>query len=167
MDFDNLLKQLDKNDHWIQNVDVKLSIILTFYGVLSGFIISQDNFATLMKYENTYFKWLMVALLGLTTLFLVIGIIWALKGMVATLKNPNRGLWFFADVAKYTDVSNFKRFKRQETEDELKESILDQIYLTAKIATIRFKCYNKSLISAKWSIIFFIAFQIAKFFSVL
>lgn len=167
MDLDNLLKQLDKNDQWIQNVDVKLSIILTFFGLLSGFVVSQDSFSSLIKNENSFVEWIMIGLLGLTTLFLVIGIIWAIHGMVATIKNPHRGLWFFGDVASFSDVSNFKRLKRQETEAELKESILNQIYVTAKITNKRFQCYNKSLSAAKWAIIFFIAFQIVKFFSAL
>jgi Family of unknown function (DUF5706) len=164
MDKDKLFKQLDKNDQWVQNADAKISIILIFLGVFSGFILSSKDLKQVFNLKWEIMIILTFVLFCLTALFTILGIWFAFKGIKASTKNIKSGLWFFGDVAKYKYTSVFIRQKEKQTDDEFVNDILIQIYNTAKIANEKFKRFNQSLNCTKWAVIFFVIFYFSKLF---
>jgi hypothetical protein len=164
MNNEKLLKQLDKNDQWIQNADVKLSIILTFIGVLGGFILSQKNKNLLFKSNEEFIHYFIAIAFILAISCLIIGFYCSAKGVTAKIKNSKRGLWFFGDVSAYEEAHFFKRAKEKETEEDFQGDIVNQIYITAKIAMYKFKCLNRSIFWVKTSVFLFVFYFILKMF---
>lgn len=164
MEVDHLFKQLDKNDQWIQNVDTKISTILTFLGVFSGFIIAQKDIKQLFELRWELVDIFALVLFCLTSLMIIFGLWFAFSGIQATTKNKRSGLWFFGDVASIKSTPYFIRKKESQTKEELIEDILVQIHNTAKIANQKFKRFNQSLICTKWAVIFYILFSVTKLY---
>ncbi|MBE1554853.1 Pycsar system effector family protein [Sporosarcina limicola] len=164
MDTEKLLKQLDKNDHWIQNGDTKISIILTFLGVFCGYILAQEGIEELLNFREDIIYWISTVFFLLTVLFITLAIYSSLKGMRATISNRRRGLWFFGDVAKYHHSSHFSRQKQQQTNEQFNEELLIQIFNTAKIANDKFVFYNSSLKWTKFAVFSYLLFYVFKVF---
>lgn len=150
--------QLDKNDYWIQNVDTKVSVILTFLGVLSGYILAMEDIEKLFDVQTKNFQWIPTLLFIVTAILISISIYYSFKGLRANTKNHKPGLWFFGDVAQFEHTSHFARKKIIQTEEEYKEDIINQIYNTAKIANEKFKFFNKSLTWTKYSVLSYLLF---------
>ncbi|TWT08205.1 hypothetical protein FQV26_10455 [Planococcus sp. CPCC 101016] len=158
METEKLTSQLNKNDEWIQNADLKLSIILAFLGVLGGIILSQGKVFNLFKHGLTVIEGFAVFAFSLAFILLGIGITTAIKGLSATLYNPHRGNWFFGDVAKYENWHYFKRAKDSETPEDEVDDLLSQIHTTSKIAIRKFKWLNLSIKLSTWSLGSFAAY---------
>lgn len=164
IDIEKLQIQLDKNDYWIQNVDTKISIILTFLGVFSGYILATEDIERLFDVNMKSFQWISTLLFVVTAIFIAISIYFSFKGMKASTKNSQPSLWFFGDVAQFEHSSNFARKKRIQTEEEYKEDIINQIYTTALIANKKFKFFNKSLTWTKFSVLTYLLFFVCNIF---
>ncbi|MET3507017.1 Pycsar system effector family protein [Halalkalibacter oceani] len=164
MDTEKLLIQLNKNDQWIQNVDTKISILLTFLGVFSGFILALEDIEKLFDFNSDDYLWILTLFFLLTAFFVILSIRYSLKGMKATLKNKNPGLWFFGDVAKYQHSSYFARKKLNQTDEQFDEELLIQIYNTAKIANEKFILYNRSLYWTKYAVLSYILYHVFSIF---
>ncbi|MGM0899212.1 MAG: Pycsar system effector family protein [Bacillota bacterium] len=160
MDIDKLHKQLDKNDQWIQNADMKLSIILAFLGVLGGIILSEGKVFELLKDGLTTIEGAAFSAFSLAFILLGFGITYAIRGITATLKNPRKSLWFFGDVGRYSDWSHYKRRKERETNEEAIDDLLSQIHITSKVAVNKFRWLNLSIKVSTWSLGFFAAYFI-------
>lgn len=141
MNVDNLIKQLNSNEMWIKNADAKLSIILTFIGVLIG-VLSVRVFE-LNQISDISF--VLVLLLIVSGVFAILSVIFAIKGLTAKLKNPKKSLWYFGGVSKYTTAENYIKAKTNESDEDFKLDLLNQIYITSNIATKKFKWFNWSL----------------------
>lgn len=167
MDTEKLASQLDKNDEWIQNADLKLSIMLAFLGVLGGIILAQGKVFDLFKQGLTVIEGFAMFSFSLAFILLGIGITTAIKGLTATLHNPHRGNWFFGDVARYETWHYFKRAKEAETPEKEMDDLLSQIHTTSKIAIGKFKWLNLSIKLSTWSLgtfaVYFVLINIIPF----
>lgn len=162
LNIEKLNDQLNKNDEWIQNADLKLSVILAFLGVLGGVVLSQGSVFDLLKDGLKVVE--IFSLLTFTLAFILLGIAitTAIKGLSATLRNPHRSLWFFGDVAKFESWDAFKRKKTVQTEEEEADDLLSQIHTTSKIAIGKFKWLNLSIKLSTWSLGLFAVYFVLK-----
>jgi len=163
MDTERLYKQLDKNDQWIQNADLKLSIILTFIGVLGGYIIVKENLQPMIKIENEWVHLGIASSFIIASVCLVIGIFCSANGLQASVKNSKRGLWFFGDVAHYKEWYFFKTAKKNQSDEEFEEDLVNQIHTTAKIAIYKFSWFNRAVFWSKGTLFFYLIYYILKF----
>lgn len=156
-----MMTQLNKNDEWIQNADLKLSIILAFQGVLGGIYLTRIE-SSVDTYELSLASY--VALL-VSIVFLLVSIYFSMKGLTAKLKNPFQGLWFFGDVAQFEHWSHFKKSKLHETADEQIDTLFNQVHVTSKIAMIKFKWLNRAIQWVVMSLFVFFLFSISLYLS--
>ena len=83
---------LDNIKEWINNVDIKISILIAFMGVVLGYILIDSNIDFIERIVTTInnnslsfskiAKGLLVLLLYFNTIFSIIKLIYALKGKI-------------------------------------------------------------------------------------
>nr|WP_144925603.1 Pycsar system effector family protein [Paenibacillus bovis] len=151
MDKEDLYKQLDKVDDWINNADTKLGVVLAFIGVFSGFIISNDrlnrNVGNLLDSGTKVEQFVVILLIYLTSISLLLSIFMCIRGLMAKTNNSKKTLLFWGHVKEFKDYETFKRFKEQQSEEELKSDLYNQIHTNSVIV------YNK-FYRFRWSVIF-------------
>ena len=72
-----------------------------------------------------------------------------LRGLMAKTTNSKKTLLFWGHVKDFSDYEAFKWFKDQQSEEDLKNDLYNQIYINSIIVSKKFGRY-------KWSIIYFL-----------
>ena len=158
---------LDNIKEWINNVDIKISILIAFMGVVLGYILIDSNIDFIERIVTTInnnslsfskiAKGLLVLLLYFNTIFSIIKLIYALKGKINIKEFKESGvtlnsLVFYGSISKYNYEEFNKKIKNQTKQSNIND-ILSQVYINSKICNKKFKNYNIGLNMAMITII--------------
>ena len=113
---------------WINNVDIKISILIAFMGIILGYILIDSNIDFIERIITTInnnsisfskiAKGLLVLLLYINTIFSIIKLLYALKGKINIKEFNESGvtlnsLIFYGSIAKYNYEEFNKKVKKQ------------------------------------------------------
>ena len=129
---------LDNIKEWINNVDIKISILIAFMGVILGYILIDSNIDFIERIVTTInnnslsfskiAKGLLVLLLYFYTIFSIIKLIYALKGKINIKEFKESGvtlnsLVFYGSISKYNYEEFNKKIKNQTKQSNIKVEI--------------------------------------------
>ena len=129
---------LDNIKEWINNVDIKISILIAFMGVVLGYILIDSNIDFIERIVTTInnnslsfskiAKGLLVLLLYFNTIFSIIKLIYALKGKINIKEFKESGvtlnsLVFYGSISKYNYEEFNKKIKNQTKQSNIKVEI--------------------------------------------
>lgn len=154
----NLIDRLDRHLDWIKSCDTKASIVIAAIGVLLTIFASEHsinmlkiilfqsiqfiNFANILYLIFFFTSWVAI-LFGVYCLIRVL--IPRLSKDVEVYEGIHKdSLYYFETIAK----NNFQEFKEKFTssnEEEEITDILSQIYVNAKICTIKYSYYSNGI----------------------
>ncbi|MES5849312.1 MULTISPECIES: Pycsar system effector family protein [unclassified Bacillus cereus group] len=154
----NLIARLDRQLDWIKSCDTKASIVIAVLGVFLTIFTSENSINMLQKILSQPLKhinfanFLYLLLFVISWSIFIFGVYCLVRVLIPRLNKDvlayegihNGSLYFFETIAK----NNFLEFKEKVTntneEGEL-EDILSQIYVNAKICTIKYTYYSKGI----------------------
>jgi len=158
------LNKLDNVNYWISNSDTKSAFLLTLLGVILTIIFTSDIGAEMIRafycknitatsYQciNYSFRIIFVIAFFAGLFFTFYCIYKTLRARIDTKKYKQDGLMtesniFFGTIS-LKSFSVFEQSTNGETDDEYLKDINSQIFINSQIANLKFKYYNKSLIS--------------------
>lgn len=149
---EDVYKNLEIVNSWINNIDLKASFILAFLGIILGNILNSNNIKILRNaiavplnsigiYE--ILKIIIVLLLIITSLISGILLIFTLLARIK-LDNRSKSYFFFGDISMMDRKEFVNKFSRK-NDNNLKKDILNQVYANSKICEYKSKLYNKSV----------------------
>lgn len=158
LDRDNLINRLDRHLDWIKSCDTKASIVIAGLGLFLTIFTSEQSLKGLGSVLNVAVKDLNFAnllfLLMVTTSFLSIlyGGYNLIRVLVPRLKKDtsllsnirNDSLYYFETIAD-RDFTSFRQSISEESESDEVQDLLSQIYINAKICSIKYKYYGKGI----------------------
>lgn len=151
----DLENNLNRIHEWIRAADQKVSIFLAFQGVVLTLLVPTviqwflKNFNELSSYS---------ILLSITaTTLLSCGIYKSATAIIPRLnsKSKNKSLVFFGDIATFTPQDYQKAVNRMSDKD-YSEALLEQIYISAKIAATKHSQFRDSVILFLMGVLFLI-----------
>lgn len=129
----------------IKASELKAGLILSFYGILLNFVYKKID--TTMEYLT--YGMILYVLLGLWFLTTVISIYYSVRSFIPRIEsNYDRNMFFFGDIiSKFGDINEFSQhFYNSSVDIEQRyEQLGQQIFIHAKITTLKFKYVNISL----------------------
>lgn len=176
---DKSAKKLELINQWISNCDTKSSFILTFYGVvltiiftsnIGGEMISCFSFSKAKEFNceslGNFFLLLTTIAFFITSLVTFYQIYSTLKGRIDAKVYKQNGLKtdsniFFGSIASKT-FDSFENESNNEDDLTYLNDMNSQVFITAKIASEKFKHYNKSVLWMFISLGIFILYVMVK-----
>ena len=175
---EDLFVILERNIGWIENCDLKASILLGIFGVIVT-ICASTEFAQIFKkvilhcfnninFLTVFYLIILILLTGLS----FIGILYLVLSLKATISPKdfnNRGLCDNSILFCSSIVNNNKNVEdyvsriKNTNEDELTRDIISQIYICSLICDKKFKRYNLGLKKSLIGLICFILLIIIGF----
>lgn len=146
-------KLLEIINSWINNSDNKISFALSFGAVLLGYILSNgmpkafNKFLNITKLSELNGGDMISAILVIALyIFSLTSIIYLLLALKAKIKNVfiKDSNFFFGNIANKS-IDQFKNNINSLTKYDIKEEIIEQIYVNSKICNKKFENYNKGL----------------------
>lgn len=141
-----LLKETFENiNYWLAFGEAKNAGLLAFNIAALAVLFSLDNFNLLI-----YITGALVVIstsISLLALWSRIAVKWENKNLQENADN----LLFFEDISKYSESDFIVKFYKNYFQEDIKDidniplynkNILEEIYINAKIATIKFKLFN-------------------------
>lgn len=169
MNKEERFKELERVDLWINNADTKISYLLAFLGIIATIIFTSESviqkiricFENLLKLNGqdiVNILSLIVIVLSIHLLiFIVKCIYYLLKASNAKVNISdinNSSTLFFGSIAT-NSIGQFKEKIKKQTEEELEEDIIEQIFINSKICNEKMKNYNKAIKNLKISLLMF------------
>lgn len=161
---DDIYKNLENINSWINNSDTKASIVLGLNGVILSIIFTNDIFIN--KYTNIFKKVFKninfsdILYIGFTIssiAMLVFGLYKLIKVLVPTLKatlnNSKPSHNYFGGIASFNSCLEFKTSLNSLSEEDVIDELLSQVYINSIICNNKFKNFRGGL---KYSLIGFI-----------
>ena len=170
MNKEEKFKELERIDLWINNADTKISYLLAFLGIIATIIFTSDsvmkkirdcldNALKLNKQDIANILSLLVIILVMNMVFFIAkSIYYLLKASSAKINvsNTNKSsTLFFGSIATNT-IEQFKEKVKRQTDEELEEDIIEQIFINSKICSEKMKNYNKAIKNLKISMVIFV-----------
>ncbi len=161
----NAISTLERNITFVSNCDNKTSIVLTSMGVLLTIILTNDGMNAIFDIikncisQNNFCNIFYLICFAISIGVLLFGFYNLCSVLIARIKNPdapNSRIFFSGIVKNHSKNAYQERFVNM-TQDEYLDELISEIYINAKIATIKYKKYN---VGFKCSIIGFVAFVI-------
>ncbi|YBV93718.1 DUF5706 domain-containing protein (plasmid) [Bacillus sp. PK9-021] len=158
LDKNNLIERLDRHLDWIKSCDTKASIVLAVIGIFLTIFTSEISINMLKQIlSNTllhinFSNFLYLLLFVISWVVFIYGAYCLVRVLIPRLSKETvayqgvhgDSLYFFETIAK----SNFRDFKEKLFERSEEEEILDilsQIYINAKISTIKYTYYGRGI----------------------
>lgn len=169
---------LDSTKEWINNVDIKISILIAFMGVVLGYILIDSNTDIMQKIINSIetrditcikiLKGICVICLYGSTIFSIIKLTYALKGKINIKDFKESGvtlnsLIFYGSISN-KNYEDFKNNMINQTKESNFNDLLSQIYINSKICNSKFKNYNNGL---NYAILSILLLFLTKFFGII
>jgi len=139
-------RNLEQINKWIENADIKASIILGFAGVFLGFYISWMSkfFDFSLNYSLTIlFVAMFICVLGI--IFLCLGIYNLFKTLLPDIKIQQPSLFYFGSISQMMLNDYIDKFKNI-NDEEITNDLIIQSHINAKIATVKFSNLSKGII---------------------
>ncbi len=128
----------------IKSTELKAGLILSFYGFLLNFVY-QSLVSNITLINGNYFLY---SLLGLWFMSCLISIYYSIKTFIPHIEGKyDTNAFFFSDVVtKYGDIKKFSQMfcDLSLNDEELFDQLGQQVFINAKIASIKFKTVNLS-----------------------
>ena len=175
MNKEEKFKELERTDLWINNSDTKISYLFAVLGIVTTIIFTNNSIIEIIKnsiknlfkldrqdIENILSIIVIMTFINLL-IFIVRSIYFLFKASTAkiNINDINKGsTLFFGSIASKT-IEEFKEQINNQTEEELEEDIVEQIFINAKICNEKMKNYNKAIKNLKISMLIFIIFIIS------
>ena len=150
---EDLYKNLETINLWINNVDNKISFALTFASVILGYILlngipkSFNKFFTITKLEELsggdILSVLLIIVLYICNLLSIIFFLFGLKSKTNNAPSSNSNI-FFGSISNRNYIQ-FKRDISNMNEKQLKNQIKEQIFINSDICNKKFQNYNKGI----------------------
>lgn len=161
----NAILTLERNITFVSNCDNKTSIVLTSMGVLLTIILTNDGMKTIFDIiknciiQKNFCNIFYLICFAISIGVLLFGFYNLCSVLIARIKNPDapNSKIFFSGIVKNDSKNAYKERFINMTQDEYLDELISEIYINAKIATIKYKKYN---VGFKCSIIGFVAFVI-------
>ncbi len=144
MTTDQLERQLDRVHEWIRSLDIKISILAVLeVALVTTLATSYKGSLVHIMNENLYFNFLLHVVGGL---LLFVGIYFLVKGLFPKINNTSEkfSLTFFGDIAKIKPT-NFKESILSANEQDLKLDFIQQIHVSASVASKKHVYFQKSI----------------------
>lgn len=158
LDKKDLLERLDRHLDWIKSCDTKASIVLAGTGIFLTTFTASHSLKTLNEILTKVFQNFSFSNL-LYLLFFIFGWLAFIKGayclikvLVPRLKKDviydaemnNDSLYFFENISK-NKFSDFRQKMTDVSSEDDHLDILSQIYINARICTIKYQYFNKGI----------------------
>lgn len=149
---EDVYKNLEIVNSWINNIDLKASFILAFLGILLGNILNVNNIEILKNFISVpintmslieILKTIIVIVLLISSIISTILLILTLLARIK-ISDIQKSNYFFGDIANMDRREFLKNFERM-NEKTVKNEILNQVYINSKICNCKSKLYNKSI----------------------
>lgn len=158
---DHIFATLGIINSWISNTDSKISFMLAFLGVLSGFIFNSglpqayQSIGSIESIDNLSGGQIIGVIL-VTSLYmlLVLSCFKFLSALTAKLKGTNSNLnhsslFFFGSISNHS-LEVYTNKYLELTEEEAMKQVLEQVYTNSEICTQKLKDYNDGMKFTKW-----------------
>lgn len=160
VDKEDLYIILERNIRWIENCDLKASILLGIFGVIITICISTEFtqiFKTLVLYcINNINFWtisclVLIMISILLTLAGIIFLILSLKATISSKEFENRGVdgdsLIFCSSIVYNNetLQEYESSIKDTDKERIRQDIISQIYICSLICDRKFKRYNLGL----------------------
>ena len=136
-DFEFLERNLDRQLGWVRAAESRIALILPLATALFG------SLAVKMKTLDLIVCW-KVASVSAAILFIALSFIFAVVGIFPRVNGPKHSLIFFGGVGS-ASIESFHKKTREISEDGLKTDLREQIYINARIATLKYKWIKRSM----------------------
>lgn len=158
LDKGNLLGRLDRQLDWIKSCDTKTSIVIAVLGVFLT-IFTTDSSITMIKnilteaIQNVNFaNFLYLFFFLISWILFIYGAYCLVKVLIPRLSKEvltdagiyTDSLYFFETIAKESFIDFKEKINSTVPADEIND-ILSQIYVNAKISTIKYSYYSKGI----------------------
>ena len=160
-DKENVFTTLALINSWISNIDSKISFMLAFLGVLSGFIFNNKlpqaytSIKKLSSISEISGSQIIRAIL-VTSLYvlLVLSIFKFLNALTAKvdgddLRTNRESIFFFGSIEK-KNLGNYTDEYLAITDEEAMKQVLEQVHTNSKICTKKVKNYNDGMRFSKF-----------------
>ncbi|NHF59932.1 ABC transporter ATP-binding protein [Flavobacteriaceae bacterium TP-CH-4] len=130
----------------IKASELKAGLILSFYGILFSFVY--QNVGLVVSEASTYpFFYVLLGLWGFTT---VGSIFFSIRCFMPRIESRfNKNIFFFKDViSKYGSIEEFSKtfYRISLDEEQLFDQLGQQVFINSKIASLKFKNVNRSIL---------------------
>lgn len=158
---------LERNLDFISNCDNKASIVLALVGILLTFLLSNDGLESIVRivraHSNTssgradFLFWLLIlSSLGLLVgISLLVSILLGIRKPMGTKKSKDDSLIFFEGIASRT-AEGYEKDVQSADEETFLAQLVENLYINAKIAKIKYDRLDWGIIFAFVSFAFLI-----------
>ena len=171
---EDLYKNLDIINQWINNSDNKASIVLSFVGILLTIIFTTGT--TLLQaikivkaiFLNTNFSDILYLIFFLGAIcFCILGLYDLIKVLIPTLKmktDRTKSYMFFGSIACYDSFKDYKEDLLKSTEEDIFDDLLNQVYQSSIICKKKYANFAKGI---KYFLVGFISVLIMYYIGIL
>ena len=152
---EDLYKNLDIINQWINNSDNKAAIILGLVGILLTIIFTNGNVLSqtvkIMKeiFLNINFSDILYLIFFLGSICVcILGLYALIRVLIPTLKmktNRTKSYIFFGSIASYFSFKEYKEDLLKITEEDILDDLLNQVYQNSIICNEKFLNFAKGI----------------------
>lgn len=147
---DDAYKVLEFVNVWTGNIDLKASFLLAYLAVVMGSVASTKRLSVTVTSATKQLSAgnvMKISMIIILLCLLISSVFFVLETLLARIKNINaqHSLLFFGDIATLKK-DDFKVKVLNQTEEELVNDLLEQIYICSEICVKKSKYFNYSVI---------------------
>ena len=153
---DDIYKNLENINGWINNSDTKASIVLGLDGVMLSIIFTNDifvsNYINIFKNVFKSINFSDILYIGFTIgsiVMLIFGLYKLIQVLVPTLKinfnNSKPSHIYFGSIASFNSCSEFKFSIKKLSEEDIMDNLLNQVYINSLICNNKFNNFKTGL----------------------
>ncbi|WP_232625184.1 Pycsar system effector family protein [Pareuzebyella sediminis] len=147
----------------IRSSEIKAGLILSFYGILFNFIYQNSQLILVHAKTQTFINILIVFWLVVT----LTSIFFSIRCFMPRIEGKfEKNVFFFGDViTKFGDIKEFSKtfYQVSLNQEELFLQLGQQIYIISKIAALKFKFVNRSILLLTVGLILLVAIGLSVF----
>lgn len=181
MNKDEKYQNLEIINSWINNADTKISYMLAFIGIIATIMFTNDTVVEAIKsyIDNlltfTIKDFINLISIGILILLAVLlfyisrSIYYLLNASTARIKDETKqkdSILFFGNIANNQNFEEFKQKVKNNSEQEIEDDILKQIYINSNICNKKFENYNKAIKDIRKALILLFVIIMVTFFSI-
>ena len=134
---DYLEKELARLLDWIKTADTRISLILPLATAMLGAVAA-------LTPSFSKWTWCIGISIGLSVILLACSLIFISVALFPRTNGPNNSMIFFGGISS-GDLETFRNAVNELESDNYINDLINQCYINAKIASIKFKWVKKSL----------------------
>ncbi len=152
---EDLYKNLDIINQWINNSDSKASIMLGLVGILLTIVFTNGSLTyytmKIIKevFLNINFSDILYLLFFLSSVvFCVYGLYALIKVLIPTLKmktNKTKSYMYFGSIAQYSSLEEYKEDLLEINEESFIDDLLNQVYQNSIICHLKYINFTKGI----------------------